>query len=170
MQMWFLNNFVYYTTFNRNCSTFTLSAKSWQCEWITIFINKIRFFFFSYQLPPQWIIWSEHWIELQLICKYFFIFFLFVSAEPAPFSFKIGWGLSSQSTTSPSSFLHQSSITTTAASTSTENLSTITPTNHGRHSTEIRDSAEPCKYLDVFPIFPFNTILLWVNCKPSPHS
>lgn len=80
-------------------------------------------------------------------------FNIFIDTEPAPFSFKIGWGLTPQSTTSPSSFLHQSSITTTAASTSTENLSSITPTNHGRHSTEIRDPAETCESFFYFLSF-----------------
>lgn len=66
--------------------------------------------------------------------------------EPAPFSFKINWGLPPQtSTSSPSSILHQTPTFTTATSTSTENLSTITP-NHARHSTDsTRDTAESCK-------------------------
>ncbi|XP_031616545.1 DNA-binding protein D-ETS-3 isoform X1 [Contarinia nasturtii] len=69
--------------------------------------------------------------------------------EPAPFSFKLGWGLTtpsqSSSTSSPTTFLHQSPsttiTTTTAASTSTENLSALT-SNHVRHSTDIRDPAD----------------------------
>lgn len=72
--------------------------------------------------------------------------------EPAPFSFKLGWGLTtpsqSSSTSSPTAFLHQSpSTTTTATSTSTENLTALTP-NHARHSTDIRDPTDTCKLYD----------------------
>lgn len=81
-----------------------------------------------------------------------FFAFQILSTEPAPFSFKLGWGLTtpsqSSSTSSPTTFLHQSPsttiTTTTAASTSTENLSALT-SNHVRHSTDIRDPAESCK-------------------------
>lgn len=87
------------------------------------------------------------------------------STEPAPFSFKLGWGLTtptqSSTTSSPTTFLHQSPsttiTTTTAASTSTENLSALT-TNHVRHSTDIRDPADSCNLRFNF-LFGFFSVL-----------
>lgn len=107
-------------------------------------------------------LWFHFFLFVSSFFSVSFLHFLCIefSIEPAPFSFKLGWGLTtpsqSSSTSSPTTFLHQSPsttiTTTTAGSTSTDNLSALS-TNHVRHSTDIRDPAEPCKCDSYFRLF-----------------
>lgn len=62
------------------------------------------------------------------------LFFSILFIEPAPFPFKIGWGLtpSAQSTSSPSSFMHQSQTSTTSGS---ENATTVLSSPSQRNTT-----------------------------------